>query len=119
LHYSRHPVLPEDILYGLPAAWEQSFESEEAYNIHCSSAMAGTYKIMLKNQIAMAARNRMCRETHHSDVHFKKGEQVLYWQPATGQLKDAPPTANDDALPAHDSPADDGAPMDRTVKKLM
>jgi hypothetical protein len=81
--------------------------------------MAGAYKIMLKKQIAMAARNRMCRETHQSDVHFKKGEQVLYWQPAAGRLKDAPPTANDDALPAHDAPADDGAPMDRTVKKLM
>jgi hypothetical protein len=30
--------------------------------------MAGAYKTMFKNQIVMAARNRMYRETHQSDV---------------------------------------------------
>jgi hypothetical protein len=63
---------------------------------------------MIKNQTAMATRNRLCRETHQQDVAFNSGEQVLYWQPSAGNSSTN--SKNDDhssgvmRLPTMDNP---------------
>jgi hypothetical protein len=60
-------------------AMESTFDVEDDYAIYCSRQQAAAYEVMIKNQTAMAHRNRLCRETHQQDVGFKSGEQVLYW----------------------------------------
>jgi hypothetical protein len=68
LLYGRHPVLLDDLLFGI--ATESTFEVEDDYAIHYSRQQAASYKAMIKNQTAMATRNRPCRETHQQDVVF-------------------------------------------------
>jgi hypothetical protein len=75
LLYGRHPTLPDDLLFGIPA--ESAFEVEADYAIHCSRQQAVAYKALIQNQTAMATHNRLCRETHQQDVAFNPGEQVL------------------------------------------
>jgi hypothetical protein len=97
LLYGRHPTVPEDLLFGIPST--QSFTNEEKYAIYCSQQQqAEAYRMMLKNQTVVATRNRLCRETFQTDVIFNPGEQVLYWQPASGKAKSSEPSHNDDAL---------------------
>jgi hypothetical protein len=66
----------------------------------------------------MATRNRLGRETYQQDVAFNPGEQVVYWQPASGKPS-AVPSQNDDPVASLNSPADNGRPMANAAKKHM
>jgi hypothetical protein len=113
LLYGRHPVLPDDLLFGIST--ESTFEVEDDYAIHCSRQQAALYKAMIKNETAMATRNRLCRETHQQDVAFKSGEQVLYWQPSAG--KSSVNSKNDDHSSLSAAAVDDGQPLGNAKKK--
>jgi hypothetical protein len=116
LLYGRHPTLPDDLLFGTQS--ERSFDVESEYSIYCSQQQAIAYKALIANQTDMATRNRLCRDTHQQDVAFNPGEQVLYWQPASGKPSFGP-SQNDDLLGSSDAPADDGRPMANAAKKHM
>jgi hypothetical protein len=111
--YGHHPVLPDDLLFGI--ATESTLEVEDEYAIHYNRQQAANYKAMIKKQTAMATRNRLCRETHEQDVPFKSGEQVFYWQPSAGES--STDSKNDDYSSSSTAVADDGQPLGNAKKK--
>ena len=84
LLYGRQPRLPEDIMLGTPV---ETYADEEDYKIRASKWMAEAYKMVLQSQARMAERNRLTRDDNASYVAFKKGDQILYWQPAPAEHK--------------------------------